>query len=256
MKGAKLGQHFLTRPEIAGWVAESVAVTPEDTVLEIGPGHGILTQELLKTAGKVVAIEKDTRLIAELREKFAPALDTEKLVLIESDIRDFTPSDCTYLKEGYTLVANIPYYITGLILRKFLTEAQQPKNLALLVQKEVAERAVAKNGKHSLLSLSVHVYGEPRLGRIVKAGAFSPPPNVDSAILIVENISRKHFDSTKVENRFFELIKTAFSQKRKTIGATLKKMIGEEDFSRCVIDRKTRPEDVFLEQWLCLAEEH
>lgn len=256
MKGAKLGQHFLTRPQTAGWVAGSIPIPGEYTVLEIGPGHGILTRELLKTAKKVVAIEKDTTLVSELKETFREELESGQLVLISEDVRDFTPSECAHLQNGYVLIANIPYYITGYIMRKFLTAEHQPTSMVLLVQKEVAERAVAKDGKHSLLSLSVHVYGNPSLGKIVRAGAFSPPPKVDSAILIIQNISRTHFSNEEVEKRFFEILKTAFSQKRKTLGATLKTTIQPDDFVRCALDKKTRPEDVFLEQWLCLAENY
>lgn len=253
MQRTRLGQHFLTRPEIAGWVAESVPISDTDTVLEIGPGNGILTHELLKTAQKVVAIEKDPSLISTLEKRFEKEIATGKLVLLLEDVRDFEPSTCTHLNTEYLLIANIPYYITGYIIRKFLTAIHQPKAIVVLVQKEVAVRAVAKNSKHNLLSLSIHIYGTPLLGKIVKAGAFSPPPKVDSAILIIKDISRRHFENTESEKRFFEILKTAFSQKRKMLGSTLKKTITDEGFAHCEIDKKTRPEDVSLLEWLCLA---
>lgn len=252
MQKPRLGQHFLTRPEIAAWVAHSIDFSDVPTVLEIGPGHGILTRELLQIAKKVVAVEKDVGLVAELNETFSTEIASGHLVLLKEDVRDFDPSTCSHLSPTYALVANIPYYITGFIIRQFLTSKKQPSAIAILIQKEVAERIVAKNKKHSLLSLSVYAYGTPKLCKIVKAGAFSPPPKVDSAILSIEGISRDRFTSTTLEERFFEIIKTAFSQKRKTLGATLKKTVSEEDFLQCKLDKKTRPEDVSLEQWLCL----
>ncbi|KKS39308.1 MAG: Ribosomal RNA small subunit methyltransferase A [Parcubacteria group bacterium GW2011_GWD2_42_14] len=253
MKKPKLGQHFLTRPEIATWVAQSITLSDKTTVLEIGPGHGILTQELLKVAKKVVAVEKDAELVTELKKTFSAEIASGKLLLLEEDVRDFDPSVCSHLDPTYTLVANIPYYITGFIIRQFLTSKKQPDAIAILVQKEVALRIVAKNNKHSLLSLSVYAYGTPKLCKVVKAGAFSPPPKVDSAILSIEGISRNRFKSTAQEERFFETARTAFSQKRKTLGATLKKTIEPKDFIRCAVEKKTRPEDVSLEQWLCLV---
>ena len=254
MQKPRLGQHFLTRPEIAAWVAQSIALSDKTTVLEIGPGHGILTRELLKVAKKVVAIEKDAELVTELKKTFSVEIASGRLLLLEEDVRDFDPSVCSHLNTTYALVANIPYYITGFIIRQFLTSKKQPNAIAIVVQKEVALRIVAKNNKHSLLSLSVYVYGTPKLCRVVKAGAFSPPPKVDSAILSIEDISRNRFNSRVQEERFFETVRTAFSQKRKTLGATLKKTLEPNDFIRCAVDKKTRPEDVSLEQWLCLAQ--
>jgi 16S rRNA (adenine1518-N6/adenine1519-N6)-dimethyltransferase len=253
MTKAKLGQHFLTRPEIAQWVATCIPLNKKSVVLEIGPGHGILTKELLKVVDTVVAVEKDTVLVEELKETFTKEIASGKLVLLKEDIRNFSAEDCTHLSLGYSLVANIPYYITGYIIRKFLTTKHQPANISILIQKEVAERIVAKNLKHSLLSLSVHAYGTPKLEKVVKAGAFSPPPKVDSAILSIQNISRQYFDEKTDESAFFELLHTAFSQKRKTLGSTLRKTVPTERFERCNVDKKARPEDMPLEKWFCLV---
>ncbi len=253
MKTPKLGQHFLTRPTTARMIAESVLLPESKTVLEIGPGHGILTRELLAIADTVVAIEKDTILNDELTKTFAKEIETGKLILLNRDIRNFTPSGCSELLNGYSVVANIPYYITGQIIRLFLTAEHQPHSMALLIQKEVAQRIVAKDNKHSLLSLSVHVFGTPKLAKVVKAGAFSPPPKVDSAVLVIENISRTNFDENIDENMFFMLLRKAFSQKRKMIGSTLKDMVKDDTFVNCSVDKTMRPEDVPLETWLCLA---
>ncbi len=125
--------------------------------------------------------------------------------------------------------------------------------MAVLMQKEVAERIVTQNNKHSILSLSVYAYGTPKLEKVVKAGAFSPPPKVNSAILSIKNINRNNFENIEIENKFFTLIKTAFSQKRKTLGSTLRNILKPSDFVNCDIDKKTRPEDMSLKSWLCFT---
>ena len=232
-------------------------------VLEIGPGKGILTGELLKRAGKVVAVEKDSVLLPELRERFADELANGRLVLVEEDIRDFNPSSyslnpTTYpLRDtAYALIANIPYYITGAIIRQFLTAEHPPQHMALLVQKEVAERIVAQDGKESLLSLSVKAYGVPRYVKTVKAGSFSPPPLVDSAILAIDSISRTNFADTQTEARFFELLHAGFSSKRKMLAGNIGKAFAERHFAECGVDMKARAEDLTCEQWLCLSRAH
>jgi 16S rRNA (adenine1518-N6/adenine1519-N6)-dimethyltransferase len=250
----QLGQHFLTRPEIAGWVADAVPLTKDDVVLEIGPGEGILTVELLKRVERVVAVEKDSTLVTKLNERFADEIANKRLVLVEEDIRDFKPSHYPLLTNHYSLVANIPYYITGAIMRQFLTTEHQPKNMVLLVQKEVAERVVAKDGKESLLSLSVKAYGAPRYVKTVKAGSFSPPPKVDSAILAIEDISRQNFENAAQEQRFFDILHAGFGSKRKVISSQLRPLgITTEGLERCGIPKNARAEDLPLGRWLCLV---
>lgn len=253
MRPAPLGQHFLTRPETAQVIATSVPLPQSGVVLEIGPGHGILTQELLRIAKKVVAIEKDARLFEELTITFEKDISSGRLLLLCEDVRTFSPTSCEALHDGYALIANIPYYITGYIVRTFLTTERQPTSMAVLMQKEVAERIVAKDGKQSVLSLSVAIYGTPAIKKTIKAGAFSPPPKVDSAILTIESISRERVPSVAFENYFFSLVKTAFSQKRKIVSGTLKKIVPENVFINCGIKKTTRPEDMLLEDWICLA---
>ncbi len=250
--GARLGQHFLTRPEIAGWVADAAGLTPESEVLEIGPGHGVLTRELLVRAGKVIAIEKDPALAEELRGSFATDIAAGRLTILARDIRDVDPSTPhAPLPDHYTLVANIPYYLTGHILRMFLTAQHQPDAIAVLIQREVAERVVAKDGKESLLSLSVKAYGTPEVVRIVRPGAFNPPPKVDSSILAVREISRANFPNGATEARFFALLHAAFSSRRKTLGSTLR--AERAALAACDIPETARPEDVPLEKWLLLC---
>jgi len=252
-KTPKLGQHFLTRPEVAHSIALSVELPQSGVVVEVGPGHGILTKKLLTIAKKVVAIEKDEELYTELTQTFAEEIQNGTLLLIQEDVRNFSPHEHEVLLEGYSVIANIPYYITGQIIRLFLTTQLQPSSMALLMQKEVAQRIVAKDGKHSLLSLSVHAYGTPKIEKTVKAGAFSPPPKVDSAVLTIQNISRNNFKNIQQEELFFSLIHAGFANKRKMLKKQIQSICPTERFTVCKIQEKARAEDLLLEQWLCLS---
>ena len=149
-RGARLGQHFLTARWAATMLANAAGVAPGVTVVEIGPGKGALTGELLRLGGTVIAIEKDGALVTKLKETFAKELEEGRLIIYESDIRDVTPETLGLESKPYVLAANIPYYITGEIIRQFLTTTHQPQTMALLIQKEVAQRITSK--KESILS--------------------------------------------------------------------------------------------------------
>jgi len=190
-----------------------------------------------------------------LQEKFAKEISAGQFTLIEADILDFNPSTSKLTAKNYKLIANIPYYITGVFIRKFLEAEIQPQAMILLIQKEVAERIVARDGKESILSISVKAYGNPRYVETVKAGSFTPAPKVDSAILAIENISRNRLVGID-EKRFFELVKAGFAHKRKMLAGNLKSVFGEETeekISKCGIPEKERAENLTLENWLCLA---
>lgn len=243
----KLGQHLLTNPTVGSKVADAAGVTRGTLVLEVGPGKGALTAELLRRKARVLAVEKDPAMVAVLREAFAKELASGQLTLVEGDMRD-SPPDTLIPKESYVVAANIPYYITGELIRTFLTAKNQPSAVSLLVQKEVAER-VARSKKESILSLSVKVYGVPKYVDTVKRGNFNPPPKVDSAILAITDISRNNFKHAD-EDRFFELVKVGFGQKRKTLAGNLKRVFGDT----LGVPDKVRAEDVPLPTWLKLAE--
>jgi 16S rRNA (adenine1518-N6/adenine1519-N6)-dimethyltransferase len=247
-KGARLGQHFLTGTWAAKKLTEAAGITSEDTVLEIGPGKGALTKELLATDAHIIAIEKDTLLVEKLHETFRD----KKIKIIEADIRDVEPKEIGLSAGEYILAANIPYYITGEIIRKFLSAKAQPKTMALLVQKEVAERILARDGKESILSISVKVYGTPSIAAKVSRGNFSPPPSVDSSILVVRNISKAFFRGTSEEN-FFAVVRAGFSSKRKFLLNNLSGVFGRELSAHAMaaagVPEKARAEDVRLEQW-------
>lgn len=244
-----LGQNFLRNPHYLRLIAESAHIQEGEHILEVGPGDGVLTRELLARGGRVLAVEKDRRLIPFLKDAFAAEIASKKLMLVEGDaLRNLKLP----FKDGkYKLVANIPYYITGALLRKSLGKKPRPSLLVLLLQKEVAER-IARSKKESLLSLSVKVYGTPRYVKTVPRGAFHPKPGVDSAILSIENISNR-FGSAARERRFFELLHAGFSAKRKLLRRNLEKVLGSgagEVLARAGIPDNARAEDVPVEKWL------
>ncbi len=256
-KKKSLGQHFLTSPHYLAMIADAAEISQGETVLEIGPGEGALTRELLARGAVVIAIEKDHRLIPLLQETFAKEIEEKKLFLTEGDILAFDIATLEIAKSQYKLVANIPYYITGAILEKFLSARHQPSSAVVLVQKEVAER-IAREKKESMLSLSVKVYGEPKYIKTVPAGAFSPPPEVDSAILAIQNISRKNFANAEQEKKFFEIVRAGFAHKRKLLVRNLEAVLGENSkktLERAGIPATARAEDVELKSWVSMSRE-
>lgn len=255
-----LGQNFLISKEVAKDIIIASNISDTDTVLEIGPGKGFLTEEILKKARRVIAIEKDDNLIKYLAGKFSKELKDGKLSVIHKDILDITGelSDVIQSLPDYKVVANIPYYITGQILRMFLEEIASPSRMVLMLQKEVAERIVARNKKESILSISVKIYGSPKIINIVPAENFNPKPKIDSAILLIENISKKNFDNDNREKEFFKFIKQGFLHKRKTLLGNLKlseeysHMDIESVFNDGNIDVKIRAEKLSVKDWLFL----
>jgi 16S rRNA (adenine1518-N6/adenine1519-N6)-dimethyltransferase len=243
-KKKSLGQNFLKSKGVVNYIISSSKIKKGDLVLEIGPGQGFLTEDLIKASENVLSVEKDDRLIGVLEEKFKEQLENKKWKIIHDDILNF---DLTVLKP-YKVVANIPYYITGQIIKKFLTAKNKPTSMTLMVQKEVAQRICSKDGKESILSLSVKLFGDPVYVKTVKKENFSPVPNVDSAVLLIENINKDFFDKREQEVIFFEIVKKAFNSKRKKIGTTLKAY--EFQLKKAKIDINKRPEDLKIEEWV------
>lgn len=246
-----LGQNFLKSQEALRAIIEAADLHHQDVVLEVGPGKGALTQKLLDTGATVFAVEKDEQLIEILRETFATEIENKKLVLIADDIVEFDLTKISAEHPTYKVVANIPYYITGILIRKLLTAPQQPERLVLLVQKEVALRIVAKDKKESILSMSVKAYGTPKYILTVKAKYFSPEPSVDSAIIQITTISRNFFSDIS-EDAFFEIMKAGFAHKRKQLAGNLKEHF-QKDFSEILLKNNISPtvraEDITLEDW-------
>lgn len=255
-----LGQHWLRSERVARLIVGQAQLEAGDIVLEIGPGTGFLTKFLLQTDASIIAIEKDDRAILLLQEKFSDEIENGKLKLIHADILEF---DIGILKlSHYKLVANIPYYITGQIIRKFLSEVKvQPEKMVLLVQDEVARRIVGVSRaqsrdeiRESLLSISVKAYGQPKYVQKVPAKMFAPIPKVASAVLLIDKISKNNFKNKNIsEEKFFEIVKSGFSSKRKMLRNHLE--ISPETFAKCNILETSRAEDLSLENWLCLAQD-
>jgi 16S rRNA (adenine1518-N6/adenine1519-N6)-dimethyltransferase len=251
-----LGQNFLKSKEALRDIVAAGNISATDVILEIGPGKGVLTEQLLQKAGKVIAVEKDTELVALLTEKFKKEINTGTLELITADILTFDPTAFGLKPSVYKIIANIPYYITGAIIEKFLTAEVQPERMVLLLQKEVAKRIVAHDEKESILSISVKAFGTPKYIGTVKAKYFSPAPKVDSAILLIENISHTFFNDLD-EQHFFSVVKAGFAHKRKMLMGNLKKQFPDKDSEKIFSDKKISPtiraEDISLTDWKEIA---
>lgn len=252
-----LGQHFLNSKHALEQIIQAAAIQKGEYVLEIGPGTGILTQALIDSGAHVIAVEKDDRAYEVLKVKFFQDILNNQLELIHGDILESQISSLD--SKRFKLVANIPYYITGAILEKFLEHGPQPELMVLLVQKEVAERAVARDGKESILSISVKAFGTPKVVATVPRGAFTPAPKVDSAILSIENISDSKFKENGIgPKRFFEVVRAGFAHKRKILIRNLEATIDAESlrtkWAQLSLDPKIRAEDVAPEQWFEIAQ--
>ncbi len=253
-----LGQNFLKSKQALRDIVNAGDIKSTDIILEIGPGKGALTDLLLPLALTVIAVEKDARLITLLQEKYAEEIKNKKLIIIEQDILELDPLSLKIFGEHYKIIANIPYYITGALIQKFLTTVFQPERMVLLLQKEVAKRIVAQDKKESILSLSVKAYGTPKYMGTVHAKYFSPEPNVNSAILLVSDISKKFFTEIH-EEQFFEVVKSGFAHKRKMLSRNIKQLVEtkhknvETVFAETGIQKTVRAEDLTLEQFQTLA---
>lgn len=252
-KGPKksLGQHWLKDRDILSTIAESADITNNDTVLEIGPGLGTLTSELLRRAKEVVAVEIDRDLASKLPSQFPG----KNLTVIAEDILNF---DLSTLPLGYKVVANVPYYITSRIVEYLLSSANKPSVIILLVQKEVAERLAAVPGNMSILAVSAQSYAEVEMGIMVPAQYFTPPPKVDSAVVIM-TMRRTSLLAGIDEKKFFKVVKAGFSAKRKKLRSSLSGGLGVSKdqaitwLDQAHINPSSRAEMLSIEDWLRLT---
>ncbi|QQG51135.1 MAG: ribosomal RNA small subunit methyltransferase A [Candidatus Saccharibacteria bacterium] len=246
-----LGQHWLRDRGVLAHIADCADVQKTDTVLEIGPGLGTLTSELLRRSEKVVAVEFDEALARKLPAQFPG----KNLEVIQSDILSF---DLSGMPAGYKVVANVPYYITSKIVQLLMTAENKPSIAVLLVQKEVAERLAAKPGDMSILAISAQIFAEVTLGDIVPAAMFTPPPKVDSQVVILK-LRDKPFLSDISEKEFFRVVKAGFSAKRKKLRSSLAGGLGiSKDESVALLQKagvnpEARAESLRLEEWAALA---
>ena len=245
-----LGQNFLIDPSGLDKVMQAAGLSPEDTVLEIGAGLGSLTVLLAQTVRRVIAVEIDRGLIAPLTEAVS---EYDNVQIVEGDILKIPPEELS-LGEAYLVVANIPYYISSAIIRRLLETQNRPARIVLTVQQEVAVRICAKDGKFSLLALSVQVFGVPRIQARIAAGCFYPAPDVDSAVLSI-TLYPQPLIATEELDAFFRLARAGFSQKRKTLRNTLSAGLGlpavqaESLLAAAGIDPRRRAETLSIAEW-------
>lgn len=251
-----MGQNFLVEPEIVQHIADTAEVTKDDLVIEIGPGMGILTRELLARGVRVVGVELDRELATFLRDDLA---DFRGFSLVERDARYLEIDEVTG-GEPYHVVANLPYSVATIIIRHFMESPTPPTRMTVMVQKEVAERMTAEPGSMSLLGLATNLYADARIAFIVPPNVFVPPPKVESAVVVLD--VREELKGTQIErDRMFELATMAFQRKRKTIsnglsmGLDRPKFDLDEAFERIGIDAKRRPQTLSTDEWLQVARE-
>jgi len=250
-----LGQNFLEDPLALEKIVAAADIQPTDTVLEIGPGLGSLTRYLAAFAREVVAVELDQHLLPPLKAVLAPYSNVR---LIHGDILELSPNDLIQ-EPNYIVAANIPYYITSAVIRHLLESLSKPRRIVLTIQKEVAKRICEKPGDLSLLALSVQVYGKPQIVAHIPAGAFFPPPSVDSSVLSIDIYSTPLIPNELLET-FFKLTKAGFSQKRKTLrnalspGLHISPADAADLLTRASIDPMRRAETLSIEEWQRLCE--
>jgi 16S rRNA (adenine1518-N6/adenine1519-N6)-dimethyltransferase len=251
MAKKSLGQNFLYDDQILARIAGALELQADDQVLEVGPGLGSLTRHLARQAGRIVAVEIDERLIPLLIKEFSQARHVE---VLQSDILEVDPA--RWFAGRYKAVGNVPYYITGAILRHLLSAANPPEMTVLTVQKEVADRIAAQPGEMSMLSVSVQFYTQVERLFVIKAGAFWPKPEVDSTVVRLTERPMALVAPDEQE-AFFNLVKVGFAQKRKQLQKNLR-ALGlprarlAAAFARAGIEGRRRAQSLSLDEWCAL----
>ena len=262
-----LGQHFLVDEEVLEAIVAAAELTPADIVVEVGPGLGVLTRELARRVGWVMAIELDNKLATILKKTLAPL---GNVTIINEDVLRIEPaallqevakeSHHGLISPGYKVVANLPYYITSPVLRHFLEAPVKPQLMVVMVQKEVAEQIVAKPGRLSLMSIGVQLYGEPKIVDYVPARCFYPAPEVDSAILRIAPYPKPAVEVDDIDG-FFRLVRAGFSAARKQLVNSLAQGLGlskaevQSLLAEAGIEPERRAETLTLEEWAHLWRE-
>ncbi len=236
-----LGQNFLISKKALDWIVSNANIDKNDTVIEVGPGLGVLTKELLDRAKKVISIELDKTLFPILEENFN---DYKNFELIHGDALRFEPQE-----KNYKVVANIPYNITSPLISHFLRAKSSPETMTLLVQKEVAEKICSLQPRMTILSLQTALFGEAKYIKNVPATKFFPPPKVNSAIIHIQLYKKSdpRFTDTETADKILKLAKQAFTQKRKKIKNTIGDLI-----EKTQIDLNRRPETLSIDEWKSL----
>jgi len=251
-----LGQHFLVDRNVLEKIISAAELEPTDIVIEVGPGLGILTEELVKKARKVIAIEVDSKLASSLQKRLSKFAI---LTVINADILRLDPEDLIDKQKNYKVVANLPYYIAAPILRHFLEASLKPSLMVIMVQKEVGQSIVAAPGNMSIIGISVQLYGKPTIVDYVSAQSFYPEPKVDSAIVRIEVYPRPAAEVADISG-FFELVKAGFSAPRKqirnslTLGLQLPLAEIVALLEQAGIAPQRRPETLSLKEWARLQQ--
>jgi 16S rRNA (adenine1518-N6/adenine1519-N6)-dimethyltransferase len=256
-----LGQNFLLSEALLQAVGRAADIGPDDVVVEVGPGVGTLTAQLARSARQVIAVEIDPNMVAILRDTLS---EFGNVTVIHEDIlkldldavlnRFMAPGQP--LPDRYKVVANLPYYITSAVIRKFLEHPRRPEVLALMVQEEVAQRILAAPGEMSLLAVSVQFYAVPSLAMKLPAGAFYPAPKVDSAVVRLTVRNERRAVDPKL---FFRVAQAGFGQKRKQLrnslaaGLAISPAAGESILLSAGIDPQRRAQTLTIEEWERLA---
>lgn len=247
MPDKSLGQHWLKDRLILEAIADCAELTPTDTVLEIGPGLGTLTSVLLTEAGRVIAVEFDPELARKLPAQFPG----KQLEVHTEDIISF---DTRQLPKNYKVVANVPYYITSKIVQKFSTSTNMPSMMVILIQKEVAERLNAPQGEMSILSVSAQLFWEVSLGPVIGAEWFTPPPKVDSQVVVMKKRDEPLVPLDQ-QKKFFRVVKAGFSERRKKLrsslagGLAMPKSDVDTVLKKAGVDPEARAQELSIEQW-------
>ncbi len=259
----RLGQNFLADPVHLDRIVAAAELGLDDVVLEIGPGVGTLTARLARQAGQVIAVELDAGLLPALRETLAPY---PNVTIVQGDILVLNPfqliiDNCPFTIDNYKVVANLPYYITSAAIRHLLSASVRPELIVLTVQREVAQRIIAKPPEMSLLAVSVQLFAQPEIVARIPAGAFYPPPKVDSAILRLRPWQHPPVELPS-EDLFFEVVRAGFGQRRKQLRNSLKSGLSmpaervEAMLQAAGIAPERRAETLTLDEWGRLAQEY
>lgn len=250
-----MGQNFLTSTGMVEEIIRIAGVRPNDLIVEIGPGMGILTRQLLSAGARVIGVELDRELAALLKRELG---EIDRFRLVEQDARYIDAAELTG-GEPYQVVANLPYSVATVIIRAFMESPAPPRRMTVMVQKEVAERMTAEPGAMSLLGLAISLYADAHIALVVPPDVFLPPPKVDSAVVVLE--AREELPGTPASReRMFELATLAFQRKRKTISNALAQGLdrpkAELDaiLADTGIDAMRRPQTLDVEEWLRIAE--
>lgn len=252
-----LGQHFLFERGIVERMVRQAGITSSDTVLEVGPGLGILTSELLRKANQVVAVERDPALVAHLEQAFG---DIPSFTLVSGNALTLNSQDIIPELVQFDVVANLPYSVGTAILRHLMEQSRKPRRITAMLQKEVAERLTAKPPDMSVLSVAAQFYSDPRLLFSVAPTVFVPPPSVESAVVSMDMFHSPRLPDTQT-GRFFEIVNAGFRQKRKQLANSLSEVLGLPKptvvawLVSCNIDPMRRAETLSLDEWIALVQE-